>query len=101
MKTVKYVRLLIIQITLYIGSTCKKLCQRIASHRANYKFYKTGKHRYVTSYKIMENDNYDIVLIENYPCDSKEKLHHREHFYIDSLHCVNKFIPTRTKEELQ
>ena len=34
---------------IYIGSTCKKLCQRLAQHRANYKQYLEG---FTTSFKI-------------------------------------------------
>ena len=46
-----------------------------------------------------EKGNYDIVLIEEYPCQNKDQLHSRERFYIESIKCVNKIIPTRTVKE--
>ena len=35
-------------------------------------------------------DDYDIVLIEKYPCDSKDELHGRERCYPQILPRVNK-----------
>lgn len=44
-----------------------------------------------TSYKVIEKGNYyDIVLIEKYPCNSKEELHARERHYSQTIPCVNK-----------
>jgi hypothetical protein len=84
---------------IYIGSTCKRLCQRMAQHRSNYKGYLDGKISYVSSFDILKNGSYDIILIENYPCKSKEELTKRERYYIESITCCNKSIPTRTKKE--
>jgi hypothetical protein len=85
---------------IYVGSTCKKLCQRIAQHRQDYKRYLKGKFGKLTSFKILENNDYSIVLIENVEnCKSKEELLKRERFYIESLNCVNKTIPKRTNHE--
>jgi hypothetical protein len=85
---------------IYVGSTCKKLCQRIALHRASYKNYLNGKYNFVTSFKIIENGDYDIILLEEVKdCENKEQLNARERFYIESLDCVNKTIPGRTKKE--
>ena len=53
----------------------------------------------MTSLQIFDNNNYDIILIENYPCERKDELHARERYYIESLKCVNKVIPTRTDRE--
>jgi hypothetical protein len=84
---------------IYIGSTCKKLCQRIAQHRKSYKRYLEGNFNYITSFKILENDDYDIILIEEVNCENKEQLRARERYYIESLECVNKKIEGRTKKE--
>ena len=84
----------------YIGSTCEPtLARRLAKHRGNYNFYMNGKGFYVTSFKILENDNYDIILIENYPCNNKDELHARERYHIESNNCVNKNIPNRKIKE--
>ena len=85
---------------IYIGSTCKKLCQRIAQHRSSYKRYLDGKVNYVSSFKILKNDDYDIILVEEVvDCKNKEQLRARERHYIESLDCVNKRIEGRTKKE--
>jgi len=84
----------------YIGSTCKEyLSQRLQHHKTAYKSYlKTQKH-YTSSFKILENDNYDIVLLELFPCDTKEELHARERHYMETIECLNIQIVGRTIEE--
>jgi hypothetical protein len=74
----------------YIGSTTLALSQRLAQHVGNYKRYLNGKYGYTTSFKIIEQDDYDIVLIEKFPCNSKEELHARESHYTQTIQCVNK-----------
>ena len=86
---------------IYIGSTCQStLARRLSSHVQKFKYWNDGKHHFVTSFKIIEAENYyDIVLIENFPCKTKDELHSRERYYIELLECVNKVIPSRTKKE--
>ena len=86
----------------YYGSTCEPiLSRRLAKHRSNYKDYlnKATHSHYMTSYKILENENFDIILMENYPCHSNDELTSRERYYIEKNECVNKIIPTRTNKE--
>jgi hypothetical protein len=83
----------------YIGSTTQNLCGRIQDHKNDYKRYLNGKHNYVSSFKILENDNYNIVLVEEFPCQNKNQLHARERYWIENTECVNMIIPTRTKKE--
>ena len=64
----------------YYGSTCEKqLSRRLAGHRSDYKKYLSNdeKYHFLTSFKILEEDNYDIVLVEEVNCNSKEQLHAR------------------------
>jgi hypothetical protein len=83
----------------YIGSTVQSLATRISQHRYDYfAFLETGT-KMMTSFQILKNGNYDIVLIEKFPCENKEELHARERFHIENHNCVNKVIPTRTKRE--
>jgi hypothetical protein len=86
---------------IYIGSTCEPtLARRLAGHVSKYKRYLQGKSiEYVTSFKILENEDYDIVLICNYPCRNKDELHQFERSCIENNTCVNKVIPNRTKPE--
>jgi predicted GIY-YIG superfamily endonuclease len=84
----------------YIGSTTLKPSQRLVQHRSGYKSYcKNTKLSNVKSFDIIKNKDYDIVLMENYPCSTKEELHARERYYIEQNVCVNKTIPCRTDKE--
>jgi len=84
----------------YIGSTIQGLSSRISGHRADYKSYLNKKRtNYVTSFDILKNNNYKIILIENFPCNSKEELEREERKYIETMDCINKVIPTRTDKE--
>lgn len=76
----------------YVGSTCEnRLCSRINKHRDCYKRYLKGTYHYVSSFDVFENDDYDIVLIESYPCNSKDELHSRERHWIETTDkCVNR-----------
>lgn len=85
----------------YIGSTTQPLTKRLSKHKTNYKQFLQGKYHFVTSFNILQNNNYDIVLIEEFPCENKSQLHARERYYIESCICVNKFIPSRNIKEYQ
>ena len=85
---------------IYIGSTAEPtLARRLTKHVQGYKEYKAGKGKYISSYIIIEHGNYDIYLIENCPCNSKDELHQREGYHIRNHECVNKKIPCRTRDE--
>lgn len=85
----------------YVGSTCQPLAKRKAFHKKGYIRWKAGKHHYVTSYKLFDEslDDIDIVLLEEFPCETKEQLHARERYFIDCNDCVNKVKPGRTTKE--
>ena len=85
---------------IYIGSTCEnRLSGRLSHHVSNYKQYLTGKTNYASSYDIIKNGNYEIFLIENYPCGNSDELHMRERFYKEYQECVNVNNPIRLKED--
>jgi hypothetical protein len=84
----------------YIGSTCEPtLARRMATHKGNYRKWKKDNKQYLTAFKVLENDDAYITLVELYPCKSSDELHARERFYIESTKCVNKNIPGRTTNE--
>ena len=84
----------------YIGSTCEPiLSRRLAKHVSDYKRWKNNKNHYLTSYEVLKKDNYEIFLLESYPCNSKDELHARERHYIENNICVNKVIPCRSQKE--
>ena len=85
---------------IYVGSTTKKfLSSRLVAHRSAYKLWKNGKRTYITSFKVLENDNFKIVLVEAVKCNTKDELSARERYHIESTDCVNKTIPNRTIKE--
>jgi hypothetical protein len=80
----------------YYGSTKQNINRRLSQHKIDYKCYLDGKRGYTTSFKILENNNYEIRLLET--CDDENKIN-RESFYIRNFDCVNKFIPDRKRNE--
>ncbi len=81
----------------YVGSTIKTLSQRMSNHRAAYK-----NKRFVSSHTIFDKygmENCKILLLENYPCNSRDELNKREGEYINQLVCVNKLVAGRNKKE--
>ena len=86
----------------YVGSTCKDyLSQRRVGHKSDLKRWKAGKISFTTSsLQIVERGDYDMILLENFPCQSKDQLHTRERYWIELTDkCVNKARPVITKEE--
>jgi len=85
----------------YYGSTKEKyLSRRLSRHRRYVdeidKDCKKGK---CTSYDIIKRGDYQIILVETYPCKTKYELESRERYYIENNDCVNKIVPTRTTKE--
>ena len=75
----------------YYGSTLEiKLTNRLSKHRQNYRSWLNGKYAHVTSSEIVKYEDAKIILVENYPCNTKYELLAREQFYIDNNICVNK-----------
>jgi len=83
----------------YYGSTLMRLSQRLSQHRSQYKNYLENKHNYITSFEVIKEPIYFIVLVEMVNCTSREELFKRERFFIESNLCVNKVIPLRTPQE--
>jgi len=79
----------------YYGSTTETLSIRKAKHKCS---FKTKKHC-CSSSEIIKNEDFYIVLLEDYPCERKEQLEARERWYIENNECVNKKIPTRSYKE--
>ena len=63
----------------YVGSTCEpRLARRLTKHVSDYKSWKEGKRHKISSFDVIENGNYQILLIENFPCKCKDELTSRE-----------------------
>ncbi len=69
---------------IYVGSTTKKyLSQRMDSHRADYKRFKNGQGDNIKSFEILKYEDAKIILLESFPCKSKDELLAREQYYIE------------------
>ena len=82
---------------IYIGSTTQRyLCNRMTIHRNDHKLG-----RKMSACKILEKTNPRIVLIELWPCNSKDELTAREehHRKLNAAVCVNKIRAKRTAAE--
>jgi hypothetical protein len=87
---------------IYIGSTIKQyLSQRLAKHKSGFKAWKLGKENKVNSYDLIELGDVEILLLEIYPCNSKDELISRERYWYDLNKelAVNKNRPHITYEE--
>jgi hypothetical protein len=84
----------------YYGSTCEPtLARRLSGHVASYNRYKHGKYHYMSSFNIIELEDYNIILVECFACDTKDQLHARERYFIETNECINKCIPGRAVKE--
>ena len=75
----------------YYGSTTESMKERMRKHPHN-----KGTMAYQ---KIISQMDYETILLENYPCESRKELEDREAWYIRENPCVNVQIPGRTSKE--
>jgi hypothetical protein len=75
----------------YIGSTCEiELSSRLKSHEVSYKRYMKHGGSSLSSFQILKNNNYNIELIEDYPCNFRHELCSREGELQLLYRCINK-----------
>ena len=81
---------------IYIGSTIRSLSYRITEHKSDIK-----RERYkCISGEILKYGDYEISLIENYPCNNVDELRKRESWYqTNTLNCININLARRTRKQ--
>ena len=87
---------------IYIGSTTKQyLSQRLVKHKSDFKRWQNNKATKVMSFDLIQLGDVEIILLETYPCNSKDELTSRErHWYdLNKELVVNKNRPSFTLEE--
>lgn len=82
----------------YYGSTSNTLAQRKAKHIWTFKNKKDGSDK--SAFTVLENDNFEMSLVEEYPCSSLEELKFRERWWIQNNDCVNKLLPISLPEDV-
>jgi hypothetical protein len=85
---------------IYIGSTIQNLDDRLKQHYLAVKTHQNGNANKTTSQEVLDSSS-SIVLIENFPCNSKLELETRERYWIEQNLdcCVNERVPTRSAKE--
>lgn len=82
----------------YVGSTCLPLPKRFYLHKSM--GVKKQNQRVYQHLNELGWGQVSIVLVEEFPCDSKMELERRERYWIETLQpTLNKYIPTRTFKE--
>ena len=74
----------------YYGHTCQTLSSRYSKH-------KTLSNK-SSSKIIIEKGDAIIILVEDYPCESRDQAKSREAYYVLNNPCVNKCVPGRTQK---
>ena len=78
---------------IYVGSTAEPtLARRMCKHKASYNCWLNPnvKQGHMRSFDIIKNGDFKIILLESYPCESKDQLCAREQYWMDRLVCINK-----------
>jgi hypothetical protein len=84
----------------YIGSTCEPTIEkRLATHIQDYKKWLNAKKNYVTSYQILEQNDYAITLLELCPCNNNIELRMCERKWFDLIPNVNSVKPYISEKE--
>tara|TARA_R110002049_G_scaffold213472_1_gene384918 strand:- start:34 stop:597 length:564 start_codon:yes stop_codon:yes gene_type:complete len=87
---------------IYVGSTCAFRFRK-ANHKSNCNNEKGKTYNSKVYQFIRENggwENWDMIQLINYPCNTKRELELKEREYLEMLGgTLNKGIPTRTKTE--
>jgi len=82
----------------YVGSTCNPLHKRKDQHKR-----RSSANPERPVYKHLNGigwEHVEIILVENFPCTSKDELNKRERYWIEKLNPhLNRQIPTRSDKE--
>ena len=78
---------------IYYGSTIQTLKKRLYKHKYDV------ERRNQSSKQLFEYGEVEIILIEKFPCNTKEELWKREGEFIKNNKCINKLVAGRTKKE--
>tara|TARA_R110000744_G_scaffold30823_2_gene72805 strand:- start:4756 stop:5259 length:504 start_codon:yes stop_codon:yes gene_type:complete len=76
----------------YYGSTIQPLTRRMIEHKSRSKKFNCS------SKSLFEYGTPEIILIENFPCNSKKELELEEGKYHLDNDCINRYVAGRTEE---
>ena len=64
--------------------------KRFKEHKYDNEQYKNGKGKYMTSFKLLDDEDVKIEKIETFRCNDLKDLWKREAEIIQQVNCVNK-----------
>tara|TARA_R110002126_G_scaffold190896_1_gene339042 strand:+ start:444 stop:890 length:447 start_codon:yes stop_codon:yes gene_type:complete len=67
----------------YIGSTIRSMNKRMNAHEYQYKRWLDRKSPYCSSFNIIKNENYELIIIEQIKNETVEDCREREQWWID------------------
>jgi hypothetical protein len=86
----------------YVGSTTD-IVNRRRSHKSRCNKPESEHYDYLVYKFIRDNggwNNWRVMVIEEYPCNSKIELKNRERYWLELLKAeLNSYVPTRTQRE--
>ena len=86
----------------YVGHTVETLRSRLSKHLTDFKGFMgelNAYRNYRGSFDILIQDDYEMILLQNYPCCSKKELEKQEAKWIFKMSAIfeitNKNLPAR------
>jgi hypothetical protein len=83
----------------YYGSTIQRLSQRAGEHRRDYKNYLYNDGWKCSSFDVLKHEDAKIILIEEFPCETRLELEQREGYWQRNNNCTNINIAGRNTKE--
>jgi hypothetical protein len=83
----------------YYGSTIQRLSQRKGEHTRDYKNYLYNDGWKCSSFDVLKHEDAKIILIEEFPCQSRLELEQREGHWQRNNNCTNINIAGRNIKE--
>jgi hypothetical protein len=89
---------------IYVGHTTdlrkRKNCHRSRCNNKNYEYYYLYVYQFIRDHGNF--DNFEIIVIEQYPCENSIQASARERYWLETLQAtLNKYVPSRTKQEYE
>jgi hypothetical protein len=83
----------------YYGSTIQRLSQRKGEHVRDYKNYLYNDGWKCSSFDVLKHGDAKIILIEEFPCESRLELEQREGYWQKNNPCTNIYLAGRDTKE--
>ena len=84
---------------IYIGSTCQKLCQRLAKHKSQLNNNKKKHRMLYDKMNELGKENFYIELLLDFPCENKDQLRAKEGEYIREMANLNHAVAGRNQKD--